>query len=146
MQAYQFALVFLLDKALARHPLILSIMLQSVRKAKSAYKECTESGVIDDMSETFPFTSSGTQWSAFTDQVMGGVSSGSISREIVQDKTANVLRGKVSLANNGGFVQMATNLAKDPSKSETVDASDYDGIELDVIYQGEGEKSNFNVQ
>jgi len=98
------------------------------------------------MTETFPFTSSGTQWSAFTDQVMGGVSSGSISRETVEDKTANVLRGKVSLANNGGFVQMATNLALDPSKSETVDASDYDGIELDVIYHGDDDTSNFNVQ
>ena len=101
--------------------------------------------MIDDMSETFPFTSSGTQWSAFTDRVMGGVSSGSISREVVQDRTADVLRGKVSLANNGGFVQMTTNLALDPAKSDTVDASDYDGIELDVIYQGESEKSNFNV-
>lgn len=98
------------------------------------------------MTETFPFTSSGTQWSAVTDTVMGGVSSGSISREVLDDKTANVLRGKVSLANNGGFVQMATNLALDPATSDTVDASDYDGIELDVLYQGEDEKSNFNVQ
>lgn len=102
--------------------------------------------MIDDMSEPFPFTSSGTEWSAFTDQVMGGVSSGSISRETVEGHVANVLRGKVSLANNGGFVQMAANLALDPSKSETVDASEFDGIELDVIYKGEGDTSNFNVQ
>ena len=104
------------------------------------------SGVIDDMSETFPFTSSGTEWSAFTDRVMGGVSSGSLARESIQDRLANVLRGKVSLANNGGFVQMATNLALDPAQSETVDATDYDGIELDVMYQGTDDKSDFNVQ
>lgn len=102
--------------------------------------------MIDDISETFPFTSSGTQWSASTDQVMGGVSSGSISREVFQDRNANVLRGKVSLENNGGFVQMATNLALDPSKSDVVDASDFDGIELDVIYQGKDETRSFNVQ
>lgn len=104
------------------------------------------SGLIDDMTDDFPFSSSGTQWSAFTDTVMGGVSLGSLSRERLEGRTANVLRGKVSLENNGGFVQMATNLALDPSKSPQVDASDYDGIELDVMYQGESEKSSFNVQ
>ena len=111
--------------------------------------ECTVSGIIDDMSETFPFTSSGTEWAAFTDQVMGGVSSGSISRERdVQGRTANALRGKVSLQNNGGFVQMATDLALDPSVSETVDASEYDGIELDVLCRAEAneEKYSFNIQ
>jgi hypothetical protein len=40
---------------------------------------------------------------------------------------------------------MATNLALD-SVSDTVDASDYDGIELDVIYQGDEETNSFNVQ
>jgi hypothetical protein len=118
--------------------------VQSIRKAKSAFQTCTDSGIIDDLSEPFPFTSSGNEWSAFTDAVMGGKSSGSMSRETVNGQAANVLRGKVSLANNGGFVQMATNLALD-SVSDTVDASDYDGIELDVIYQGDEETSSFNV-
>ncbi len=118
---------------------------KAIRKAKSAFQTCTDSGVIDDLSEPFPFTSSGNEWQAFTDTVMGGKSSGSMSRETLNGHVANVLRGKVSLANNGGFVQMATNLALDPV-SDTVDASEYDGIELDVIYQGEEETSSFNVQ
>lgn len=41
---------------------------------------------------------------------------------------------------------MATDLAEDPSLSRIVDMSDYDGVELDVLYQGENEKESFNVQ
>ena len=45
---------------------------------------------------------------------MGGVSSAILTREpSFHGRTANVLRGRVSLENNGGFVQMAANLAKD---------------------------------
>jgi hypothetical protein len=114
---------------------------KAMRKSRASYTECTASGVIDDMTEIFPYTSSGTEWAGFTDRVMGGVSSGSISRETLTGKTANVLRGKVSLANNGGFVQMATDLSLNPNVS-AVDASEYDGIELDVLFQ-EGDECVF---
>lgn len=67
--------------------------LGNVKKAKSAYKQCNISGVVDDFTEPFPFTSSGTQWSGFTDHVMGGMSSGSLTREEVKGKVCNVLRG-----------------------------------------------------
>ena len=40
------------------------------------------------------------------------------------------MRGEVSLENNGGFVQMALDLAPDGS---VVDASEWRGIELDVM-------------
>ena len=58
---------------------------------------------------------------------------------------------KVSLANNGGFVQMATNLA--PASSDVsmvpVDASKFQGVEIDVQNfsgeDGEGSES-FNIQ
>ena len=95
---------------------------QHVRKSKSAYIPCTTSGVIDDMSDGFPFTSSGSTWQGITDKVMGGVSNGSLTRETVDDKIANVLRGKVSLQNNGGFIQMATDLSLDPGADPFVDA------------------------
>jgi hypothetical protein len=36
------------------------------RKVAAAFHTCTESGIIDDLSETFPQTSSGTGWSGFT--------------------------------------------------------------------------------
>ena len=35
-------------------------------KAKDAFRSCVESGIVDDMSEAFPQTSSGTRWSGFT--------------------------------------------------------------------------------
>jgi hypothetical protein len=44
----------------------------TMKKCKAAFQSCTDSGTIDDMSEEFPVTSSGTQWSGITDRVMGG--------------------------------------------------------------------------
>lgn len=77
---------------------------------------------------------------------MGGVSSGSLAREHeFHGRTANVLRGRVSLENNGGFIQMATNLITDPADS-SVDASDYDGVEIDAICEAEDSHESFNVQ
>jgi hypothetical protein len=121
----------------------------AIRKSKTSYQLCTDTGVVDDLSETFPWTSSGTEWIGVTDRVMGGCSSGSITREVLQDRAANVLRGQVNLvpgSSSGGFVQMATNLGWDVSKSFAVDASDYDGIELDVLYQGSAPQEQYNVQ
>jgi hypothetical protein len=119
-----------------------------MKKIKTAYKSCSVTGVVDDMTEDFPTTSSGTQWAGFTDRVMGGVSSGSLAREVIEMRTANVLRGSVSLENNGGFIQMATNLAQAELESDTVDASAFDGVELEVLCQGDGEHDHetFNVQ
>ena len=138
-----------------------------MRKSKAAYKSCVDSGIIDDMSETFPTTSSGTQWAGITDAVMGGKSSGTLTRENDFDgcegRPCNVLRAKVRLSggqstnnnnNDGnkpqigsGFVQMATDLALDPSVSNTVDASRYEGLELDLCYHdGDAKRQSFNVQ
>jgi hypothetical protein len=39
----------------------------AIRKANHAYKSCVESGTIDDLSEAFPITSSGTRWAGVTD-------------------------------------------------------------------------------
>ena len=121
-------------------------LYQNVRKSKAAYVSCTTSGIIDDMSDPFPFTSSGSQWQGITDRVMGGVSNGSISRETIDGKLANVLRGNVSLRNNGGFIQMATDLSLDPSVDLFVDASGFDGVELDVYCEGGDAEEKFNVQ
>jgi Complex I intermediate-associated protein 30 (CIA30) len=70
---------------------------------------------------------------------MGGVSTGSVSREILfNDRTANVLRGTVRLDNQGGFIQMATNFVPTPQDRNSfrtatvIDASKFNGIELDV--------------
>ncbi|KAL3902633.1 MAG: hypothetical protein SGARI_005745 [Bacillariaceae sp.] len=90
---------------------------RGMKKSKDAFRSCTDTGLIDDLSETFPTTSSGCQWDGVTDRVMGGVSSGTLSREDFYGRTSNVLRANVKLDNNGGFVQMATDLALNPSVS-----------------------------
>jgi len=74
------------------------------------------------------------RWEYVADTVMGGVSTGQIaSRQIAGCKTTQ-LTGTVSLDNNGGFVQMATDLRPDGS---ALDASAFTGIELEVIGNGE---------
>lgn len=99
------------------------------------------------MTEAFPTTSSGTQWSGFTDRVMGGRSDGNLSREKYCGREANVLRGHVSLENNGGFIQMATNLALHQAEKDTVDASSFDGIEMDILCKADdNDHALFNVQ
>lgn len=118
---------------------------KNVRKSKSAYIPCATSGVIDDMSDPFPFTSSGSQWQGITDRVVAGVSNGSLSRETIGGKLANVLRGNVSLKNDVGFIQIVTVLSLDPSVDPFVDASEYDGVELEVYCDGAGIEEKFNV-
>ena len=72
-------------------------------------------------------------WEFVSDSVMGGVSSGAVAEETVGGRNATVLRGKVSLENNGGFIQMAFDLNEG---SADVDVSAWDGIEMDVYGDG----------
>lgn len=117
---------------------------KNVRKSKASYTQCTTSGVIDDMSDPFPFTSSGAQWQGITDRIMGGMSNGSLSRETIGGKVANVLRGNVA-DNTSGFIQMVTDLSLDPSMDRFVDASEYDGVEIEVYCEGSDVEENFNM-
>ena len=92
------------------------------------------SPIIDDLSREPPMATIGTPWRIFTDQVMGGVSEGTMARETVAGRPAIRMRGEVSLENNGGFVQISLDLAPD---GETVDVSAWRGIELDVFGNSE---------
>ena len=93
-----------------------------------------DTSVIDDLSRDAPMATIGTNWQVFTDQVMGGVSRGTMVRETVSGRLAIRMRGEVSLDNNGGFVQMALDLAPEDG---VLDASAWRGIELDVSGNGE---------
>lgn len=77
----------------------------------------------------------GTDWKGFTDQVMGGVSQMSVTR--VPDDDGNMLRmrGKVSLENNGGFIQVRLMLK---SFLNPFDASEYEGLRVKVRGSGSG--------
>ncbi len=64
-------------------------------------------------------------WEYVADTVMGGVSAGGIAPALIDGRQAMRLTGRVSLDNDGGFVQMAADLRPDGS---AFDASGYDGL------------------
>jgi len=92
------------------------------------------SAIIDDLSREPPIAVIGSKWQLFTDQVMGGVSKGTMVRDAIAGRAAIRMRGDVSLENNGGFIQIALDLSPDGG---VVDASAWSGIELDVFGNGE---------
>ncbi len=92
------------------------------------------SAIIDDLSREPPIATKGSNWQLLTDQVMGGVSKGTMVRDVVAGRPAIRMRGDVNLENNGGFVQIALDLSPDGG---IVDASTWSGIELDVFGNGE---------
>lgn len=72
-------------------------------------------------------------WDYVADTVMGGVSTGRATQEVVDGRDAIRLTGAVSLDNNGGFVQIAFDL----TAGAVFDASAFAGIALDVRGNGE---------
>jgi len=93
------------------------------------------SATIDDLSLEPPVAVIGSKWRLLTDRVMGGVSNGAMTRDVIGGRAAIRMRGDVSLENNGGFVQIVLDLSPDGG---IVDASAWSGIELDVFGNGEG--------
>lgn len=82
----------------------------------------------------------GIEWRLFTDQVMGGVSSGNLSLDTYQDTSCLRMQGDISTENNGGFVQIALSL----SSKKYFDASAYAGIEMEVA--GNNELYNIHIR
>ncbi|MCX7567540.1 CIA30 family protein [Sulfitobacter sp. F26169L] len=72
------------------------------------------------------------EWEYVADTVMGGISTGGITRTRIDGRMATRLSGEVSLENHGGFVQMAFDLAG----GAVMDASGWCGVELDVLGNG----------
>jgi len=99
------------------------------------------SAVIDDLSRSPPISSIGTVWQLFTDRVMGGVSNGTMVRELVAGRPVIRMRGDVRLEHNGGFVQIALDLAL---AGKLVDASSWSGIELEIL--GNNEQYNIHLR
>lgn len=75
-------------------------------------------------------------WQLVSDQVMGGVSAGQLEPAIVDGRPATRLRGHVSLDNNGGFLQMAADIAPPPPGTSA--------LLLDVT--GNGEHYNVHLR
>lgn len=96
--------------------------------------------IVDDRSSGELRSNLGEEWRLVTDNVMGGISSGKLSLHSDQGKNCLRMQGEVSTENNGGFVQIALNLAE----SGSFDASAYDGVELEVA--GNNESYNMHLR
>lgn len=94
----------------------------------------TESYLIDDFSDATR-ASNGNRWQYFSDRVMGGVSDGRAVHGSVDGSSALQLSGRVSLANNGGFIQVALDLA---DGSGPFDAGAFSGVAITVRGDGGG--------
>jgi hypothetical protein len=72
-------------------------------------------------------------WRLITDAVMGGVSAGALAEAFVDGRAEARMRGAVSTENNGGFIQIAIDLAP---AAGVIDASRFTGIAIDVRGNG----------
>jgi hypothetical protein len=97
--------------------------------------------LLDDFRDPGRASGTGTVWRCFTDNVMGGVSRARAEYGEVAGRCALCLRGTVSLENNGGFVQLALDLAPDGA---AVDVSAYAGIAVEVY--GDGAAYNLHLR
>ncbi len=95
---------------------------------------------IDDFEAAGGLSRLGTPWRLVTDGVMGGVSTADLSWAEIDGRRALCLRGAVSLANNGGFVQAALDLAP----RGYLDASAYQGLR--ILVRGNGESYNLHLK
>lgn len=96
--------------------------------------------IIDDRSSSNLRSNLGFEWHLVTDQVMGGVSSGQLNLDTYRGKACLRMRGDVSTANIGGFVQMALSL----SDGDNFDSSAFTGIIMEVA--GNNEDYNMHLR
>lgn len=83
--------------------------------------------LIDDFGRDDGVSSLATVWQRFTDQVMGGLSRADSAIEVLDGRRCLRLSGEVSLANNGGFIQVALPLAE---RGGALDARGWTGLRL----------------
>lgn len=77
------------------------------------------------------------QWSYFADTVMGGISDGSAEFQSNGSDQTIRLTGKVSTANNGGFIQVRSSIPKGLAKGKT-------GVKLKI--KGNGEQYYLHIR
>ena len=117
------------------HPRWLPLLMSIATTASGA----ATPGLIDDFATPGP-SRLGTEWRLVTDQVMGGVSTGRMERRVLDGRNALCMTGDVSLANNGGFVQVNLDL----SPAGQLDASAFSGVRL--VVRGNGEVYNLHLK
>lgn len=108
---------------------------------RSAMARSDDVLLIDDFAPDDLISTLGTPWRGFSDQVMGGISQETIALTEIDGRRCLRLTGDVRLENNGGFIQMALDLA---SEGRTLDASAYDGVLL--VARGNGESYGVHLR
>ncbi|MDH3468967.1 MAG: CIA30 family protein [Gammaproteobacteria bacterium] len=96
--------------------------------------------LIDDRTSGDYLASSGGEWRLITDGVMGGISDGRLSIDVVDNQGCVRLKGDVKLDNNGGFVQVALDLPKEAVQ----DIQSYTGLTVEV--HGNNEQYNIHLR
>ncbi len=91
--------------------------------------------LVDDFFRSDFVSTLGTSWRQVTDTVMGGISQATLRYDHMDEHRCLRLTGAVRLENNGGFIQMALDLA---GSGESLDASAFSGIQL--LVRGNGEQ------
>lgn len=94
-------------------------------EAKEAAMQREPALLIDDFSLPGGISAVGTRWRFFSDRVMGGISDGASGIETIEGRRCLRLRGRVSLENNGGFIQVALPLLRG---GRPLDASGFKGV------------------
>jgi hypothetical protein len=94
-------------------------------RAEEAAMQAASTLLVDDFSGEQGTSAIGTEWRLFTDRVMGGVSDATSSLETIEGRRCLRLRGRVSLENNGGFIQVALPLTQG---GRPFDASEFKGV------------------
>lgn len=97
--------------------------------------------ILDDFARDDLISKLGTPWRGFSDQVMGGISQGTIALTEIDGRRCLRLKGDVRLENSGGFIQMALDLGLE---GQTLDASAYTGVF--VVVRGNGESYGFHLR
>lgn len=101
-----------------------------------------ETYLLDDFADA-KRASIGHRWQYVSDTVMGGVSQGEAEHRPVQGRPALLLSGKISLENNGGFIQAALDLGGDGA---TFSAGDAEGVAVCMCGDGESYAMNLRTQ
>ena len=81
--------------------------------------------ILDDLNNANP-NKKKQEWNFISDQVMGGISSGEFEIDFIENIKCYRMTGEVSTKNNGGFIQIRTNLIPE------LDSKKYDGIYFNV--------------
>jgi len=113
------------------YPTLLAIVLMSPfgdLRAMDDSSASVETLLIDDFQSGDGQAVFGTQWSGFSDRVMGGISDMDLGYQRLDDDRLSLrLQGQVRLENNGGFIQARLPLE---IEGRRFDASDWEGIQV----------------